>query len=338
MAREIGIVTARGCPAPGINRLITAYCFGRASEDERKLVAAHLLECRVCWQEVRNLEPAVSVLNSDSNVMQTVSQADFASAVGISAKLDLPLGGHLWHAVTSGALFGLLYMVALLVEVAYEFDRYKRGALVIAPLLFGLVLAVSTGAMWVDWRWTSGGRRAGLWVALLIELIGIALLFGGVCLFLPATPITKLTFQAYTAQAAYLKTIGYFVFLQSLFALLPFHFVIAMQRELQEGRYRNALGFLSGDRASVAPRGVLPVRIWVLASLLAILIAVSLFLHHNLMSHLLNEPGMNLFANLILLRLLLYYAAGIESLIWLYRSLNELKRECLAATQPARSN
>lgn len=330
MAEETTLIRAKECFAPKISNLLTAYCFKRASEDERRLVEVHLLECDSCWREARGLDAAVQALETDRSLMQTMTPVEMASAVGISAKFDLLFGGHLWHVLTSGAMFGLLYAVALLVEIAYAFEKYKNGGLMLASLLFCWVMAFSLAAMWVDWRWTVGGRRGGLWLALLVDLAGIVLLFAGVCLFLPAAPITKLTLQAYTAQAAYFKTICYFVFLQSLFALLPFHFVIAMQRELQQGRHRNTLGFLNGDRMSVAPRGVLPIRLWVLAVLLAAIISVSLFLHHNLMSHLLNVPGMNLFANLIWLRLLLYYAAGVECLIWLYRSLNELKRECLA--------
>jgi hypothetical protein len=329
VAKQTALAHTNECTAPELGNLLTAYCFKRATEEEKRLFEAHLLECACCWREVQRLDAAVQVLETDHSLMQTLTPIEMASAVGISTKLGLPFGGHLWHAVASGVLFGLLYAVALLVEIAYEFDRYKQGALLLAPVLFSWMIIVTLGAMWADWRLTLTGRHGGLWLALLVQLAGIGLLFGGVSLFLPATPITKLTLQAYSAQAAYLKSICYFIFLQSLFALLPFHFIITMQRELQNGRHRSALGFLNSDRMSVAPRGVFPVRFWALALLLTVIISVSLFLHHNLMSHLLNVPGMNLFASLIWIRLLLFYAAGAECLIWLYRSLNELKRECL---------
>ncbi len=331
MAQEKAIVIAQSCPEPEINRLITAYCFGRASEKEKRLVAVHILECQACWQEVKKLQTAVEVLNIDRILVKTVSPADFVAAVGISSKLDQPLGGHLWHGVISGSLFGLLYTVALLVEIAYDFDRYKTRGLLLAPMVFIWILAVSLGGKWLVWRRTLGGLRSGWWMALLVELTGIGLLFAGICQFLPATPITKLTFQAYTAQAAYLKTICYFVFLQSLFAVMPFHFIIEMQRELQAGRYQNAFRVLTSDKMGIVPRGVLSTKGWVLTLLLVIIIPVSLFLHHNLMSHLVDAPGMNLFANLLLIRLLLFYFAGVECITWFHRSINELKRECLMA-------
>jgi hypothetical protein len=52
-------------------------------------------------------------------------------------------GGHLWHALASCALYSLLYVIALLVEVAYAFDRLGASALRIAPLVFTWVYATS---------------------------------------------------------------------------------------------------------------------------------------------------------------------------------------------------
>lgn len=166
-------------------------------------------------------------------------------------------------------------------------------------------------------------------VSLAIVLLGTGALVTGVWLYLPPVPITQLDIQAYTAQAAYLKTVIYIVVLQFIFLLVPFHFVIMMQRELIEGRHTATLDLLSGNRLSVAPRGVAFIRLWVLAMMLAFVVVVSLFLHHSLMSHLRPAQFMNLFANLILVRLILYNALGGVGLWWYHQALNELKRECL---------
>src|SRR5262249_25695464 len=152
-----------------------------------------------------------------------------------------------------------------------------------------------------------------------IFLSAAAALFALLCLYLPSTPVTESVQQAYTAQAAYLKTIGYFIFLAFVFLLLPFHFVLVMQRELQAGRHRNALDLLTGGKMSVAPRGTFFLRFWLLVLLFAIVLGISLFLHHNLMDHLKPAPYMNLFSNLILVRLILYYAMAGECLAWYYR-------------------
>jgi hypothetical protein len=243
----------------------------------------------------------------------------------------LPFGGHWRHALFACGLYAALYAVALLVEVAYQFDRYGRAGLLLALVAFGWIFITALAGLAADWKLTLAGKSQGLAVSATVFLLSAFALFAGACLFLPGEPITQLSWQAYTAQAAYLKDIVYFLALETLFLLPPFHFVVAMQRELQAGRHRLASGLLSGDRLSVAPRGVIFPRFWVLALLLVVIVSVSVFLHHNLMSNAQPSPYLNLFANLIMARLILYYALATECLAWYYRALNELKRECLAA-------
>ncbi len=111
--------------------------------------------------------------------------------------------------------------------------------------------------------------------------------------------------------------------------LLPFHFVAVIQGELREGRHAAALELLRGNSLSVVPRGTVFIRLWMLTRLLACLIVVSLFLHHGLMSHLRPSPFMNLFENLIFVRLILYHLLGGICLWWYCYALNELTRECV---------
>lgn len=252
-----------------------------------------------------------------------------ATTQTLSAEPGRFLGGHRWFVLASGVHYGLLYAVALLVEVAYQFDQYGRGALLLAPMVWLWAGVVSVGGLAADWQLTRKGRRGGLAASLAIALLGIGALVAGVWLFLPPVPITQMDTQAYTAQAAYLKTVSYFVFLQFFFLLLPFHFVGVMQRELREGQHVAAFDLLSGNRLSVAPRDGAFIRLWMLTVLLALLMVVSLFLHHYLMSHLRPSQFMNLFENLIFVRLILYHALGGVCLWWYYHALNELKRECL---------
>ncbi len=256
-----------------------------------------------------------------------------ATAQSMSAEPGMFLGGHLKFVLGSGTLYGLLYAVALLVEVAYRFDQYGRGALLLAPVVWLWAGAVPVAGLAIDWWLTRAGRRGGLAASLVIALLGSGALVAGVWLYLPPVPITQLDIQAYTAQAAYLKTVTYFLFLQFFFLLLPFHFVVAMQRELNEGRHVAALDLLTGNRLSVAPRDVAFIRLWILAVMLASIVVLSLFLHHSLMSHLKPSQFMNLFANLILVRLILYNALGGVYLWWYSHALNELKREGLRLQQ-----
>ena len=277
------------------------------------------------------MEAAVRVLETDRSLAQSLTPTDVAAAFGISGRLDLPFGGHRWHALLAGGLYAVLYADALLVEVAYQFDRYGRAAMMVALAAGGWIFITSLAGLAVDWKLTFRDSNKGLIASVSIFLAAAAILFAASCLFLPAEPVTQSVRQAYTAQAAYLKTISYFIFLKSVFLLPPFHFVLVMQRELRAGRYRNALGLLTGDKFSVSPKGVFFLRLGVLALIFAVIIGISVFLHHNLMDHLRPAPYMNLFSNLILVRLILYYMLAGECLAWYYRSLNELKRECLMA-------
>jgi DNA-binding winged helix-turn-helix (wHTH) protein len=249
----------------------------------------------------------------------------------MSAKLESFLGGHIGHVIVASVLYSALYGDALLVEVAYQFDRYGLTAILVAFTAACWIFVTSLAGLAVDWKLTLRGSNRGLVASVCIFLTAVAILYAGSCLFLPTEPITQMNVQAYTAQAAYLKTIGYFIFLMFVFLLLPFHFVLVMQRELQVGGYYSTLGLLTGDKMSVPPRRALFLRFWLLVLLFATILIISLFLHHNLMSQLKPAPYMNLFSNLILMRLILYYMLAGECLAWYYRSLNELKRECLMA-------
>ena len=337
MSEQKAIIPARNCPAPGLNRLLTVYCFGRATEEERRAVETHLLECNVCWKETQRLREAIRVLETDPTLPQTLRPVDLAQAFGISGRFDQVFGGHSRHALLCSAIYAGLYAVAVLVEVAYQFDQYRRIAIGLAPVAFFWVFITSLAGLWVDWRLTLGGSPKGWAASAGAFLASAAALFVFVAIFLPATPVTEMNWEAYTAQAAYLKTICYFLILQAIFLLPPFHFVLAMQRELREGRHRLALGLLTDEKMTVAPRGAIYPKFWVLAVLIFITIAISVFLHHNLVSNLKPGPHTNLFENLVQLRLILYFLLAAVCLVWYYRMLNELKRECLVATGGSRA-
>lgn len=273
----------------------------------------------------------MQVLDSDRNLLQTLSPTEMASAFGHSGKIEWALGGHKLHAMIACALYAALYSVGLLVEIAYQFDRYGSDAIWVAAAAYCWIFISSLGGLAIDWRLTLGGSNRGLVVTIAIFWLAAIALFAGSCLFLPAEPITLSKMQSYTAQAAYLKTIGYFLVLNMIFLLPAFHFVLTMQREMRNGRHRPVFRLLNRDKLSVRPRGVIYPNVGILSLTLAVVVAVSLFLHHNLMNNLKPAPYMNLFSNLILARLLLYYLLAAECLYWYYQALNELKRECLIA-------
>ena len=317
------------CSLADSDRYVANYCFNDLTEEERRAFESHLLECDVCWSRVQQLAPAINILRADQSLGEDTTASDMLSVLGISARLDWPFGGQLWHVVVSCGLLALLYSVALFVEIAYQFDRYGPLALKVAPLIFLWIMSTSLAGLAADWRQTRLGKTTGLLFSVPIFIGASLLLYAALGLFLPTYPITQANFQTYSAYGAYLKSIYYFLPLAIIFLVLPFHFIVSMQREMRAGRHRFVLALVTGKRWSVAPRGAIYLKVWALGLILAGAAIVSLALTAHLLENL--KPGiyMNLFIQLVEWRFLLYFALGLECLLWYYRSVNEIKRECL---------
>jgi hypothetical protein len=332
LSEQNALATITLCTAPEVGRLASAYSFGRATEAERQSFERHLTECTACQQESEKLRAALRLLENDKGLLQTLTPADIASSFGISSRLDEWWGGHRWHVLLSSGIYAAIFAVTMLVEVAYQFDVYGRQGVTGATLMWLWMVATSLAALTLDWRLVRAGDRRALPLAVGVFSLGV---FGAIMIsrgFLPDHPVTLLTTsQAAPAQAAYLKSILYGLILNVLFWLPPFHFVITLQRELAEGRHRMTLGLLTGDKLSVTPRGAFYPRLVALLVCFVLVIVVAFNLHHDLMGKLKPDPYFNLFSWLIYARLTCYFALGAEGVAWYARSLNELKRECLAA-------
>jgi hypothetical protein len=315
---------------PTLNRQVAGYCFGDLTEEEMRSFEAHLLDCDFCWHEVERLEAAIGLLRTDRDMTERFSPADAVALFGISSRVTWPFAGHLWHVLASCTLYALLYSVALLVEVAYQFDQFGSAALKIAPLVFLWILATSMAGLAVDWRRTQQRRTKGLTLSVSTFVAAALLLHAALWLFLPGYPLVQASIQTYTAQAAYLKSVIYFLPVAVVFLLLPFHFVVVMQRELQLGRHNPALALLTGERHSITPPKAVYLRLsWLLVAL-AVIVLVAIPMGARLFDNLRPGAYMNLFTQLVLLRTLLYFGLAVACVAWYSHSLNELKRECLA--------
>jgi len=318
------------CRRPDLNRTVTAYCFGEATESERQDFEAHLLECDFCWAEVQRLGRAVRMLRLDRQLTRTIFTVQIATCLGISGKLPRRFGGHWIHAVVASALYALLFAIALPLEVAYQFDRYGAGALEISALLFVWIFATTILALFLDWRSVRSGVRTGLLYSIGSALLAALILYLGVHAFLPATQVTEASFQTYTAQSAYLKSLFYYLPYAFVFLFTPFHFVLAMQSEFAAGRHGLGLGLLTGNRPAVPPRGAIFLRFWVLCGLLLLGTLVSLIMAAHLLDNLKQTLYTNLFVHILQVRWCIYMVLGLECLVWYYFASTELKREALA--------
>lgn len=246
-----------------------------------------------------------------------------------TAYLSRPFAGHLLHVVISSSLYALLYTIALFVEIAYQFDRFGVAALKIAPFVFLWMIGTSIIGFEVAWRRELRGKSKGLILSLFIFAGAGLVLYVVLGLFLPKFPITEASFQTYTAHGAYLKSVCYFLFLAVIFLIIPFHFVLTLQKEMQAGRGGLVVDLLTGERRSVVPRGTIYLKVWWLGFFLLVVAVISPALIAHLFDNLKPQFHMNLFMQLALWRMVIYLALGLECLLWYYWSLNRIRRACL---------
>ena len=246
-----------------------------------------------------------------------------------AGNLERIFGGHLWHVLLSCTLYALLYSVALLVEVAYQFDQLGRTALKITPLVFLWIFCTSVAGLLAGWRRILSDKTTGLLLSLVTFISAGLLLYAGLSKFLPHRLITEAEFQTYPAHGAYLKSIYYFLPLGIIFMILPFHFILSMQRELRYGRHQVVLALLTGRRWAAAPAGTLYLKARWLVILLLVAAPIALAVLAHLFESLKPSTYSGLFIQLVQWRSLLYFILGLECSVWYFLMLNEIKRQCL---------
>lgn len=246
-------------------------------------------------------------------------------------KLRSSFAGHSSYALGASALYAAYFGVALLVEVAYQFDRYGPSGKWIALLISCFIFLSSLLGLSLGTKRTFSGRRGGLMVSASAFVLAAAGVLIGAWRFLPAEPITQANFQTFTAQAAYVKDFCYIVPLGLIFLVTPFHFIVAMERELRSTDPVLAVNLLTGAKPSVSPGGTVFLRIWFLLLLLTGMLVYSLIGRAHLFDNLKSGPYMSLFQNLIHVRMILYFGLAVLCLAWYYRALNDLQRECVEA-------
>lgn len=264
-------------------------------------------------------------------MLATRDDADHRSALPprMLRMLQSAFSGHEWYVLAASALYAAYFGVALLVELAYQFDRYGRAGQGIALLISCAIFASSLLGLSMGAKRIASGRRGGLLLSATILVLAAAAVLIGACAFLPAQPITQATFQTFTAQAAYVKAFCYIVPLGLIFLVTPFHFIVAMERELQSRDPVLGVNLLTGMKPSAAPGGTVFLRTWFLLLLLVGMMVYSLIGRSHLFDNLKPGPYMSLFQNLIHVRMILYFSLAILCLAWYYGGLNELKRDVL---------
>jgi len=233
-----------------------------------------------------------------------------------------------WFLFASCTLYALLYAVALLIEVAYEFDAYERSAIKGALLVFLWVSITSFLGLSVCRRLTLRGQTYGLTLAILIFAVSALLLYGSLSLFLPNVPITRALFPTYSAHGAYLKSIYYFFPLAVVFLVLPYQFIIAARNELRTRGATQIRSLLSGRSVATAPNGTVYLRIKWLGIMLVVAAGGGIAATAHLLENLIPGEYTNFFTQLVQWRIVLYFSLGLMCLLWYARSLNAIKIDC----------
>lgn len=217
------------------------------------------------------------------------------------------LGGHLTFAGVTSVLYGFLFWIAFILEVAYEFDRYESFALWIGFVMWILNSLALSAALALAYKRLRERRGDGLFAGLSILVLGGIVACGLASLRLPNLPITSSTLQAQPALIAFVKNaLVYFTPLAVFYLLCPFYFVAAAELKDQL-------------LISVVPMDVIFIRPKVLLSISLAGILYSLISSFYMLDHL--QPGTyhGLFVSLVFMRFLVFFGLAIGSTLW-YRA------------------
>jgi hypothetical protein len=318
-----------GCNWHSAGESVTSYCFGGASDEERYQFEAHLIDCPHCWREVQRLDAIIQAIQKDRRATDRFD-SDLVSMIGISSSFDRHMAGHHLHAFLASLLYALIAASAVFLEIAFHYDRFASLAWTGASIIFVWTMVSTLAVLTLDWRFTRTGRNSGLTLSVCLFTIAAVIQHVTFRPFLPSYPITEASFQTWTAQAAFLKDVVYAAAFTAVFLLVPFHFVLAIQRELSAGRHAIPLELLTGSKFAVSPRGAPYFRVWLLGGLLIFGAAYSIVSSAHLLEGLRITEYTNLFIHVLQIRWLLFLVLGLESSWWYYSAINELKRECNA--------
>ncbi len=196
---------------------------------------------------------------------------------------------YILFALLASIFYGLLYSIALVLEIAYQFDRYGKKALWLGvPLIF-----LNGGAMFAALSRNFRENRSSFW-------IGTGFLIGGAILscvaamfFLPSEPITAARFQSQPAFAAFLKNaLIYFLPLGVFFVFTPFY----LAKSGNGGKFLKLLPNLWG--------------------ILCLAFIYSLFSTFYLLDNLLPSPFHATFVALCFLRFIVYFGLALGCLLY----------------------
>ena len=223
-------------------------------------------------------------------------------------------GRHTIYIAVSSLIYGLLYWIALLLEVAYRFDRFGTIALRLGfPTVLWIAATSFGGLVWTK-NMVRQRKRGAFFVGLAFFGGGTFLLCLAMSYFLPNEPITVARFQTQPAFAAYVKnSLIYFLPLGVVFILIPFHFVCVRE---------NQGAALSDSNNFSQRKGAINLRFSYLFGLWLMAVMYAIFSTFYLLDNLLPVGYHGLFVMLAFIRFFIYFGLALECLLWYKTVLN----------------
>lgn len=201
-----------------------------------------------------------------------------------------------WFAWLTSIFYGLLFSLASVLEIAYQFDRYGKTALWLGAVLIFL----NGGAMFAALKQNFRKNRPAFWIGVGFLIGGAVLSCAAAMFFLPSEPITLAKFQTQPAMAAFLKNaLIYFLPLGVFCVFTPFYLV---RRNLGQTT-KNLLPNLFG--------------------LLFLALIYSLVSTFYLLDNLIPADFHALFVTLVFLRFAVYFGLGAACLLWAKSQTND---------------
>ena len=240
---------------PHLGHLLTSYCFGSVTEDERTAAEQHLMSCELCWQEFQRLDAAVRTLRSDPTVKPAMAVTEAVSLVGLSSRLRRPLGGHALFAITIAILYGLEWTAGIWTELGYAYRRFGSLAWALSAPVGIWVIAAVVQSFYIATQAARAGRIDGLRRSAAVMLSMLMALVILLMMVLPAEPTIAASFQTRTASAGFFKDVVVIFAPLLVFFVIPFNVVVRLQQELAAGRFRHTARFLGRHPESVYRRG-----------------------------------------------------------------------------------
>ena len=228
-----------------------------------------------------------------------------------SSPIEVRQVGHRTFVGVVSALYGFLFWIALMLEVAYKFNQYGRTAIWLGLLMWFFNSLACSAACALAAKRLREKRGDGLFMGLSILLLGVVGACGIAVWFLPGVPITESTFQAQPALAAFVKNaLVYFLPLAVFFLLSPFYFVVAAELKAQK-------------IISAVPMDVIFIRPRVLLIIALGAILYSLITTFYMLDRLQPGPYHGLFVSLIFVRFLVFFGLAVGSTLWYKAALAE---------------